>query len=428
MEPSAGWKRFPVDVLRAYRTAVSTDPVAAACLRVLQGNLTAGGVVFSSSDKAARSTGTFQEHLDEHFVAFVNQALVELNLYGFCFFVLVEGDRPVALHTPQIDARWRLNTDLCTVELGVFTGDPTPDEDVFVIIDCLPNADGSFNSPAASYYRDRTIIDTFLRNAVTADNSNACPPVFTSSQRGRTFVEGDVARYDETQLLRTAMRTSELQTQEGIHINLHEHNSVLVESYNKLGPEIVARLRKDAHTGLSNFDAGMQQTMQRIIPLPLDATVAAAPRAVLRGDIIDHLTYFESLTCVAFGVNPESVGLNRKGGHSSAQTLETQSQLTRKTSNRWAGLLAKTLLVIYRLLWGETLPTDITVLFPSTVPDSVLESLFNQRILTWEAYKNCIASTYNLPLSALEAEDPRYVQDTSSSGGERPAAARQRAS
>lgn len=422
MLPDQGWHQFDTTVIQSYKVALYSDPVASACVRVLQGNLTAGGLRFSSRDNSMKSSGEFQAHLDLHFVPFVREALTELILYGFCFFHIDEGNRPVALPMDQVDCYWRVNADARSrVEVCVFENG-RPDPGVLAVVDSLPGVEGAFRSVMSSYYRDRTIIDTFLRNAILADKANARPDVFTSTLRSAQFNEGDVARYGEVETLRAALRARELNVQEGTHVHLHEQNSILVDSFNRLGEAAVQRLRTDPTTGLRNYDAGQEDVHQRVLPLPLDARVETAPRPVVRGDIVTHLQHFENVTCTAFGVTADSLGMGRKGGHSSAEALHMQTQVTRETTERWKQVLSRALVGIYNLIWltggadvdverarGDTPLTDITVVFPSTVPRVVFDTLFEHNIITYGAYRQYLSDTYQLPLSEFKPDDPRLA-------------------
>jgi len=198
---------------------------------------------------------------------------------------------------------------------------------------------------------------------------------------------------------------TELNTRARLNVNAHQYNEAMVRRLNTRSADSIRRERTDASSGLAHFDADAAELQQPIIPLPLDARVAPVPRATGRSDIVNVMKHFETLACVAFGVNSESVGADRSGGHMAAQALERVNLVTAETTQKWARLFEPTLVQIFKLVWGAE--DEITVVFPSTLPSATIERLYATRVLSHSAYVGYISKTVQMPTSAFEKIDYR---------------------
>jgi hypothetical protein len=403
---SAAWRRVDVTLMRQLYDAFNTDSMAPSCARAIENRLLSSGILYTSRDYSTRASEEFQAHINVHFVKFVKEALIQLLIFGFCFFV-VENDVPRVLPFGMADARWRVDPDKLRVELGFFRpNSEEPDESVFSIVDTGVDANGMLTSVMASYLRTRSLHDSFVRNALQADRYNACPPVFTFTQTDAVFDERDIANTGEVESLRAKMVGTDMNIRARLNVNTHKYNEAMVRELNARPPDAIRAERTDKATNLANYDAGAVDEMQPIVPLPLDARVAPAPRAQARTDIISIIKHFETLACVAFGVNAESVGADvRAGGHLGAATLERTNLVTTETTLKWGRLFEPTLTKIYDLVWGDV--RDVTVVFPATLPASLIDRLYEKRVLSHQAYTAYMAQVVQLPATAFEQADYR---------------------
>lgn len=409
MRDSEGWRRVDIQYVNELWRAYISDPVCVACVKAVGTRLLSGGIVFTNKSYNQVASAEFQSHIDRYFSNFVKEALVQLNIMGFAFFY-IDNDTPRVIQIGTADIRWRVNTDTFQVEIGVFRGNSNvPDPNIFSIVESLPDASGMVSSSMTSYYRSRTIQDTFIRNAITADYLNAVPPIYTMSSTDKVFDEREIANVGEVDGLRASMVNDEMRARTGLRLTDHQRNEQLVKQFNNFNdPASVAR-RIDPSTGLRNFDAGMDMQLQQVVPLPLDARVASAPRASARGDIVSIVSHMETLACVSFGVNIESIGLaNRLGGHLGNETLAQVNQVTFNTCLRWSTTFQPVLLNIYEVVWGDSDKKDeLTVLFPSMLAPTIVEKLYTTNILTHKAYCEYLSTNYRLPLDSFEKKDVR---------------------
>jgi hypothetical protein len=411
MEASEGWRRLDTSYVWQLWQAFVSDPVCSACLKALDTRLLSAGIVYTNSDYSEVASTEFQTHINVHFSRFVKDALVQMNILGFCFFY-IDQEIPRVIQIGTADIRYRVNTDTFSVEIGVFRNNAdVPDENIFALIDTLPDANGQLLSPMVSYYRSRILQDSFIRNAMTADYLNALPPIYTIASTDRVFSERDIAQISEVDNMHASLTNDNMRARTSLRLTDHQLNENIVRSLNNQNtPQQQAR-RVDTTTGLKNFDADMQMQMQSVIPLPLDARVASAPRATARSDIVSIIVHIESLACVAFGVNIESIGLaTRGGGHLGAETLQQVNAVTFNTCQRWYSIFQPVLINVYNLIWGSSTKknaNDLTVLFPSMIAPMVVEKLYTSNVLTHKAYTDYLHTNYRLPIRSFEKTDKR---------------------
>jgi hypothetical protein len=407
------WRRVEPQQLQQLISAFATDSMAPACTRAIENRLLSSGILFTSRDYSRRASEEFQAHINQHFVRFVRTALQAVSICGWCFF-LVEDNIPRVLPPGLADVRWRINNETFTIEMAVFRpGENEPAEDVYSIIDTTIDWQGNVESIMAGYLRTRSLYDAFLRNALQADRLNACPPVYTTTQTDQVFDERDITNTGEVEGLRARLVGTELNTRARLAVNAHDYNESIVRTLNTRSADALRREKTDARTGIANYDADLAEAPQPVIPLPLDTRVAQAPRATARTDIVAILKHFETLCCVSFGVNGESVGADvRSGGHLGAQTLERVNIVTSETTQRWARLFEPTLVQIYKLIWGaddedDAKVDEVTVVFPSTLPGGTIERLYASKVLSHAAYVSYMGQVVQLPANAFETGDYR---------------------
>ena len=435
----ANWTRLDASTIQQLYTSFITDGIAPACLRALESRLLASGILFTSKDFSKTTDQAFQTHINHFFTKFVRDALLQLTVCGFAFFV-IEDSIPRVIPLGLADIRWRINTRKFTIDMAVFReGEEHPDPNIFAVIENTVDSSGNPLSCMSSYLRSRQLLDSFVRNALTADALNARPPIYTTQVTDAVFDERDMANVGEVDGYKASHVGADMRNRTRLAVGTHAYNEDLVRMMNTRPPEVVQDERTDKQTGLPNYDANSAEVSQTVIPLPLDTKPVDVPRATARADIISISQHYENLACVAFGVNQESIGANlRVGAAGSADALEKANLVTAETTARWARLFEPILIKIYETVWGdnhveeedeaaeeeteteqqprrkkkkvETMPnSDIAVVFPSTLSSSMVERLFVSRVLSYPAYCRYISNVLQFPTSSFEKTDHRLA-------------------
>jgi hypothetical protein len=405
------WRRVDRSTIQQLYATFISDSIAPSCVRAIENRLLSSGILFTSRDYSIVASESFQSHVNLHFGNFVQAALKQLIICGFCFFV-VEDSIPRVIPLGMADVRWRPNRTKYTIELAVFkAGEEVIDENVFKIVDCSVDINGNVVSTISLYLRTRSLFDAFMRNSLTADALNARPPIYTTSDTNSVFDERDIANQGEVEGVRASLIGADMKVRTKLAVTSHQFNEMLVRQMNARQSDSVRSERRDQMSGVSHFDADMEDIPQPVYPLPLDARVAQAPRPVARADIVSIMKHFENLACIALGVNSETIGADiRSGGHLGANTLERVNVVTLETTLRWARVLEPALVQIYKLVWGDNDEDNenITVVFPSTMPSALVERLFVSKVLAYNSYVNYISNIIQMPSSAFETVDHRF--------------------
>jgi hypothetical protein len=416
------WKRLNVDGLIELSVAFSTDPVACACVRAITSRLLNSGIVFTNQTYTKIASNDFQTHLNVHFVKFVRDLITQITIQGFACYV-VDNTVPRVIPIGACDVRYRLNPDTYVIELSCFK-EEVVDDTVFMLIEAEPDINGGVISAMSSYYTSRMFKDSCIRNALTADALAARPPVYTYTNTDQSFDDRDLERVGEIDGLRASVQKDSLMTRNKVHMSVHERQEQLVGLLNRKtlnGRENEEDYRTDPLTKLHNYDYNLQYNFQPVVPLPLDARVCPAPQAQSRRDLMAIFESTSRMACICFGINGESIGLNAHGNtHASADTIQQANQVTTATVNKFKATVSPVLVDIYRLIWGtaaehdsdepEVHPhmkitksaSDITVVFPSTIPQSTMEKLFVSQVLKYDAYKNYLHGSLQIPMADME--------------------------
>jgi hypothetical protein len=245
--------------------------------------------------------------------------------------------------------------------------------------------------------------------------------VYTYTSTDQSFDDRDLERVGEIDGLRASVQKDSMMARNKVQLSVHERQEQLVGLLNRKtlnGRENEEDYRTDPLTKLHNYDYNLQYNFQPVVPLPLDARICVAPQAQCRRDLMAVFENTSRMACICFGINGESIGLNAHGNtHASADTIQQANQVTTATVNKFKSLVSPVLVDIYRLIWGtadevgdneaEAHPqaktaTDITVVFPSTIPQSMMEKLFVSQVLKYDAYKQYLHESLQIPIADME--------------------------
>jgi hypothetical protein len=410
-------------------TAYTSDPVAVSCVRAIDTTLLSSGILFTDKSYRKIASEAFTYHINSHFVKFVRDCLVQLCLCGFAAFVLND-NVPKCVPLGLVDIRWTVDEKTFDINLGAFDKSSTdkPRSDIFFVVDGGLDSNGDFMSPMNTYMRVRMMQDAFLRNAIIADTFNARPPIYTSTSTDAVFDEREIANVGEVDQWYASRTKDNMRVRQQLVAGSHEFNEQLVSYLNANTVAGVSQERVDPYTKLPHFDRNMKDLPQAVVPLPPDARVASAPRPQTRGDVMSFVNHFETLCCVCFGVNPEGVGLQKTSFRSGVALHEANSQ-TVATVNRYAKLFEPVLYRLYLAIWGDGEEYDedtdldnvtkqkdsVAVLFPSTLPEQMIHTLYSSRVLSHDAYISYLSTMTKMPLSSFE-KDHRLEDKGSNSG------------
>ena len=105
----ANWTRLDASAVQQLYVAFTSDGIAPACLRAIVSRLLASGILFTSKAFSKTTDQAFQTHINHFFTKFVRDALLQLTVCGFAFFV-IEDSIPRVIPLGLADIRWRINT------------------------------------------------------------------------------------------------------------------------------------------------------------------------------------------------------------------------------------------------------------------------------------------------------------------------------
>ena len=160
-------------------------------------------------------------------------------------------------------------------------------------------------------------------------------------------------------------------------------------------------------TGLPIFRAECDEESCPIIPLPADATVAHAPSAASRTDLVAIQEHTARMACLVLGVPPVLLGLPQTGAVAAA-TGAGEEHL-RSSAQRFETMLTGVLLDVYDMLYDER--DRITVVFPAMRDASQMDDLFTSRVVTYDTYKDAMAQKLAVSKKAFEKKDPREREE-----------------
>ena len=417
------WRRLNVNGLLELNVAYNTDPIAGACVRAITTRLLSSGIVFTNKGYTKVASNDFQAHVNTWFVKFVRDVILQISLLGFACYI-VDNTIPRVLPIGAVDVRYRINPDKYVVELACFK-DEVVDDTVYIIVESEPDVNGGVCSPMAAYYTSRMFKDSCIRNSLVADALRARPPVYTTTNTDQAFDERDLEGVGEVDGLRASLQRDNLLARNKVQMSVHERQEQLVGMLNRKslnGKEEEDGFRTDPLTKLRNYDHGMNFSFQPVVPLALDTHVCVVPQAQSRTDLVPIFENAARMACVCFGVNGESIGLKANAMNASANAVQQHNQVTLGTVNKFKSLISPILVEIYKLIWAtpadaddaeaeepeinpdaKSSKDDITVLFPSTIPSSVMERLFLSRILKYDAYKTYLHDSLHIPVNDMVA-------------------------
>ena len=412
------WQNVDTNKLNTLYVAYRSDCIAQSCVRAIENTLLSSGILYTDKTYSKVASQSFQNHIDQHFVRFVREALVQLGIAGFCAFV-INDDKPKCIPFGAINVRWALDEDSWEIQYGGFaSGEDKPRDDIFFVVDGGVDANGDILSSMASYMRSRMLSDMFMRNAITADTYNARPPIYTTYATDAVFDEREIHDVGEVDGYAASLMKQNMAQRQRLVVGSHEFNERLVNALNGAVTQGSKQERVDPYTKLPHFDADSATIAQAVIPLPPDTRVAGAPRATARSDVLQFVSHFETLCCVSFGVNPEGLGLQRSSFPRSGLAMHEANAQTMATAARYAKLFEPVLVRIYQAVWGDQDmrdditdadedKVDVAALFPSILPANIIHQLYNTKILSHEAYVSYLSMAINMPVSSFE-NDHRF--------------------
>lgn len=256
------------------------------------------------------------------------------------------------------------------------------------------------------------------RHAAVAEALRSRPPLYTTMRTDHSFNERTIY---EAALPTVEARMQNTLAAERARANMLVRNKIVMDAY-AAQDRLVRNLNAqhidtgmagwdrhvDPMTGLPVFRAENDEENCPIIPLPTDAVVAHTPAAQSRTDLVPIQEHVCRQACMVMGVPPFAVGMQGGGQAMGAQAASSAGSL-KTTVDRFRHMLTTVLSDVYELLYDDK--EQVTVVFPSTQDHTRMSALFQQRVLTYDAYKTYVGQSMALDESLLEQEDPRVADD-----------------
>lgn len=179
---------------RLYRS----DPVMQACKTVLCERLLGLGAMYAREGNADAPSRAFYEHIQQHFLPFAKNVMVDLLVQGFSAYTIEPGSTsthgwpvPMNLRADAIKVQHKV-TPLSTEfrAFDVVGSDRTEDPMkgvAFCVID-NPTVGGAPCSSVAAAFRVRTFINSLERDAAAVEASLVRPPIVTETVENKRAV------------------------------------------------------------------------------------------------------------------------------------------------------------------------------------------------------------------------------------------------
>lgn len=292
-------------------------------------------------------------------------------------------------------------------------------------------------SPVASYRRMYGFKSMVELNTATADYHAARPIILTSMNSRHVFdpqwvydptafpvdkvpkdymnIDVDKERHFTTRLeddLRIGNRWSQMgddrslvrQRAEAVleHSRLMNEASAASEYHEKLANDLnsgrlkAKDVRIDPYTGLPVFGAMpgqlKEEIRENVLQMPIDARVLAQVTPSSRTDLVPILEHATRQACICMGVPPSGLGVG--GTHTALEAAASEGVL-KSTLQRFRRSVTRCLLDVYAGLYGKR--ENLTVFFPSLLNTATAKALFEESILTYEAFCDHICTLYSIP-------------------------------
>ena len=272
------------------RAVFYSDPVCVAAFNAISARLLAGGILFTSHQFDATSSAEFQQLINTRRATFATALLSELLVVGYAAYRLAPDYAPVLIPPHAVQLKWFCDPQTFETKAAAFRhGIEYPDESIHVVTSHGVTSRGKHTSCMAAYLRSRSIGDVFLRNAMVSDTALANPRVFV-----RQTVDGQVEDTNLTNTFHADLAANDLMTKQHITTMTVEMNQSVVQRLNRMGAERQYSTRTDSRTGLAHFDAEFEVPDAKLLPLPLNSRIEAAPLAHSRADIVQIEQLFSS--------------------------------------------------------------------------------------------------------------------------------------
>jgi hypothetical protein len=361
--------------------------------------LMAHGMMFQDNEHSRVPSQDFYSHVESNYAPFVREFIDCLIVQGYVVFCFSNYEsRPCIVNRRMGTVKFRFMDDYSrqTAFFPHKSNQPAPG--VMIRIEQHPSEDGEPVSPIASYLHTRRFTDSIERCTMTAELSRCNPPIYTVTSTDASFDDRDLAHQGEVDGLRATIQRDNQLIRNRITVDSFKQSYNLCGMLNehKVDTNNAAwNAKVDKSTGLCNYDAGEEPPEQEIKVLPNDSRVVAPPVAQSRADVLQFQTQAIDVACLCMGIPRTFL----HGG--STNTTASQSAAANATALsvvlRYKTSVCQVLEKLYSLVYGGT----AYLVFPSLQPTDIVDSLFSQGLITYNAYVEWLSERYKIPTSSF---------------------------
>ena len=144
---------------------------------------------------------------------------------------------------------------------------------------------------------------------------------------------------------------------------------------------------------------------ENIVQMPLDTKVLAQITPHSRPDLVPILEHATRQACICMGVPPSGLGV---GGNHTALEAAASEGVLKSTLQRFRRSVTRCLMDVYVGLYGEK--EHLTVFFPSLLNTATAKALFEEQVLTYDAFCEHIRTIYSVPKHNMVPEKDFFKQ------------------
>ncbi len=401
-------------------------PEIRSCIEYIKRNILCKGIEMNHSKTNAMPE--FTAHINEYYTRFCMDVIEVSAMFGVVPYILVNprksgsGARygyPLVLKPEMGVIRVRYDDSGQIKYTYQPMNSEAPSHRVFFEVFNDVGKYGDINSIVSTLVPMYTFLQTQEINTFMANEMNTRPPMFLATSSDNSFSEKDIVQKDSygagivaeqefhAQMLRNRISLNVVNAQKAYL------NFMNADANGGTGPEDFFGARRDRLTGFPVVDYGVGTSYTpEYVPLPNDVRPVNGNLPTPPPNLDGHRLHFQTIVCTSFAL-PISVvtGQMRNVNEGSASMLDSSLS---NTFHFYKTKLSNLCLKCYRVI-HEDHSYDVRIMFPSLVNNQAYSDLYNQGILTYDAYKTSLMKMLDLPASAFEKK-PREIELELSNG------------
>lgn len=393
------------------------------CIAYLKTNILAKGIEMTR--KAQTTTHDFHVHMQEYYTRFCADVLEVAVTIGVVPYILVKNGKgygyPMVLKPDAGTLRVTYAENGSAKYTFSSNGSESTKSRVFFEIFNDLGRSGELCSVVSSLVPAYDFVQTQEFNTFIANEINARPPIFLTTGTD-AFTEKDIVNRDvygagiiaeqefESQMMRNRIQLNVVQAQK-------TYLKYMSVEGNGAPPDFFGATR-DRLSGYPVVDYTQGTSFQpEFVPLPNDCRPTAATMPHAPNGLEMHREHFRTLVCMAFAI-PSNVLTGNMSASAGNAASDLMAGSLKHAFEFMKNKLATMCLKSYRLLHEDS-SEDVKILFPSLTNVSMYEKLYHEGVLKYDAYKEQLSKSFDIPLTSFEKE-PRLVMMPGPNGQPKP--------